>query len=158
MASMIARRAFSTSTRRLAQVDANLKAETKRNPELYILGGVMCAALGGAGLYFGRTPTKSTSEAPVNMSKEAMPWETGSEAGKYQYHPGGDPANAPKDAPSAVNVVVVPDVDLPKVGAILISVKELVACEILGLVRTRIADQILQRLHDKYNKWGKDGY
>lgn len=50
------------------------------------------------------------------MSKEAMPWETGSEAGKYQYHPGGDPSNAPKDAPSAVNVVVVPDVDLPKVG------------------------------------------
>lgn len=45
-----------------------------------------------------------------------MPWETGSESGKYQYHPGGDPANAPKDAPSAVNVVVVPDVDLPKVG------------------------------------------
>lgn len=36
MASMIARRAFSTSTRRLAQVDANLKAETKRNPELYV--------------------------------------------------------------------------------------------------------------------------
>ena len=58
------------------------------------------------------------------MSKEAMPWETGSEAGKYQYHPGGDPANAPKDAPSAVNVVVVPDVDLPKVGVILTSVKE----------------------------------
>ena len=37
MASMIARRAFSTSTRRMAaQVDANLKAETKRNPELYV--------------------------------------------------------------------------------------------------------------------------
>jgi len=43
-----------------------------------------------------------------------MPWETGS-SGKYQYHPGGDP-NAPlKDAPSAVNVVVIPNVNLPKV-------------------------------------------
>jgi hypothetical protein len=44
-----------------------------------------------------------------------MPWETGSTQGKYQYHPGGDPNAPPKDAPSAVNVVVVPDVELPKV-------------------------------------------
>ena len=36
MASMIARRAFSTSARRLAQADPSLKAETKRNPELYV--------------------------------------------------------------------------------------------------------------------------
>lgn len=44
-----------------------------------------------------------------------MPWETGSGEGKYQYYPGGDRSAAPKDAPSAVNVVVVPDVNLPKV-------------------------------------------
>lgn len=44
-----------------------------------------------------------------------MPWESGSGTGKYQYHPGGDPSAAPKDAPSAVNVVVVPNVNLPKV-------------------------------------------
>ena len=44
-----------------------------------------------------------------------MPWESGSGAGKYQYYPGGDPSAAPKDAPSAVNVVVVPNVNLPKV-------------------------------------------
>jgi len=43
-----------------------------------------------------------------------MPWETGS-SGKYQYHPGGDPNVPPKDAPSAVNVVVIPNVNLPKV-------------------------------------------
>jgi hypothetical protein len=49
------------------------------------------------------------------MGKNSMPWESGSAQGKYQYHPGGD-ANAPlKDAPSAINVVVVPDVNLPKV-------------------------------------------
>lgn len=47
-----------------------------------------------------------------------MPWETGSTHGKYQYYPGGDPSAAPKDAPSAVNVVVVPDVELPKVCAL----------------------------------------
>lgn len=44
-----------------------------------------------------------------------MPWETGSGEGKYQYYPGGDRSATPKDAPSAVNVVVVPDVTLPKV-------------------------------------------
>ena len=43
-----------------------------------------------------------------------MPWEA-STKGKYQYHPGGDPSAAPKDAPSAVNVVVIPEVNLPKV-------------------------------------------
>ncbi|KAG4216563.1 hypothetical protein PC116_g34956, partial [Phytophthora cactorum] len=85
-------------------------------------------ALGGAGLYFGRSPTQATSEAPVGMAKSGMPWETGATEGKYRYHPGGDPSAVPKDAPSAVNVVVIPDVNLPK------------------------------HLHDKYNKWGKDGY
>ena len=56
-----------------------------------------------------------------------MPWE-GNTSGKYQYHPGGDPKNPPRDAPSALNSVVVPNVTLPK------------------------------ELHDKFNKWGKDGY
>ncbi len=51
------------------------------------------------------------------LAKASMPWETGSTQGKYQYHPGGDLNAAPKDAPSAVNVVVVPDVELPKVRA-----------------------------------------
>jgi hypothetical protein len=49
------------------------------------------------------------------MTKSGMPWETGATEGKYRYHPGGDGSAAPKDAPSAVNVVVVPDVNLPKV-------------------------------------------
>ena len=75
----------------------------------------------------GRSPTTSTSENPVTIAKGGMPWEAGT-AGKYQYHPGGDPSKAPRDAPSALNVVVVPDVTLPR------------------------------ELHDKYNKWGKDGY
>lgn len=51
------------------------------------------------------------------MAKDAMPWESET-AGKYKYHPGGDPNAAPKDAPSAVNVVVVPDVTLPKVSPV----------------------------------------
>ncbi|RYP53232.1 hypothetical protein DL768_001736 [Monosporascus sp. mg162] len=127
MASIIARRAFTTSARRLA-ADPALKNESKRNPELAILGGIMVLTFAGAGLYFGRSPTSSTSESRVGMSSASMPWETNSPEGKYKYHPGGDPNQAPKDAPSAVNVVIVPDVNLPK------------------------------HLHDKYNKWGKDGY
>jgi hypothetical protein len=35
---------------------------------------------------------------------------------RYQYHPGGDPKNPPKDAPSALHSVIVPNVNLPKVG------------------------------------------
>ena len=61
-----------------------------------------------------------------------MPWQGEGDAArqpyKYQYHPGGNSKNAPKDAPSALNSVVVPNVNLPK------------------------------ELHEKYNKWGKDGY
>ena len=127
MASIIARRAFTTTARRLeAAAEPELKKQGKKDPELIILGGIMVAAFGGAGLYFGRSPTSSTSESKVPMA--GMPWETGAESGKYRYHPGGDSSAAPKDAPSAVNVVVVPNVNLPK------------------------------ELHDKYNKWGKEGY
>ncbi|KAL2263639.1 hypothetical protein VTK26DRAFT_5902 [Humicola hyalothermophila] len=128
MASFIARRAFSTSVRRLATGEQALKTESKKNPEIMILGGLMVCVFAGAGYYFGGNPTKSTSENAVPIANHSMPWETGSAEGKYQYHPGGDASAAPKDAPSAVNVVVVPDVNLPK------------------------------RLHDKYNKWGKEGY
>ncbi|KAI1749315.1 hypothetical protein F4782DRAFT_312391 [Xylaria castorea] len=136
MSSTIARRVllstskrnFSTTTRRLMKNDPSLKAEEKRNPEVMILGGVMVLALGGAGLYFGRSPTSGTSEATVSMAKSGMPWETDATDGKYRYHPGGDSSVEPKDAPTAVNVVVIPNVNLPK------------------------------HLHDKYNKWGKDGY
>ncbi len=61
----------------------------------------------------GQSPTKSTSESPVAISKH--PWENGGGEGKYSYHPGGNHNAEPKDAPSAVNVVVVPNVELPKV-------------------------------------------
>ena len=51
-----------------------------------------------------------------------MPWQTddsrpdkGADHFKYKYHPGGDPKKAPKEAPSALNTVIVPNVTLPKV-------------------------------------------
>ncbi|KAG5934758.1 hypothetical protein E4U60_003602 [Claviceps pazoutovae] len=125
MASQIARRFFSTSARRL-QNEA-LKAESKRNPEIMVLGAVMLATLSGAGFYFGRSPTKSTSEDVVSIARSGMPWEGDSE-GKYKYHPGGDINADPRDAPSALNVTVIPAVSLPA------------------------------ELHEQFNKWGKDGY
>ncbi|PUU82012.1 hypothetical protein B9Z19DRAFT_969703 [Tuber borchii] len=112
-----------------------LKQGAKRDPELYILLAVMSGAFGLAGFYFGRKPTSATSEeGRINVAKDGMPWHgkpAETSAGdhfKYKYHPGGDARNAPKDAPSALHSVIVPNVNLPK------------------------------ELHDKYNKWGKDGY
>ncbi|MCJ1474587.1 hypothetical protein MMC13_003246 [Lambiella insularis] len=112
-----------------------LQKGAKKDPELYILLAIMSGAFGLAGFYFGRKPTSSSSEAPVSMAAGTMPWQVESSKGqnadehfKYQYHPGGDQSKAPKDAPSALHSVIIPNVNLPK------------------------------SLHDKYNKWGKDGY
>ncbi|KAH7317660.1 hypothetical protein BKA65DRAFT_514917 [Rhexocercosporidium sp. MPI-PUGE-AT-0058] len=112
-----------------------LNKGAKRDPELYILFAVMSGAFGLAGFYFGRKPTSATSESKVSIAAGSMPWQGEATEGdkargdyKYKYHPGGDPKNPPKDAPSALHSVIVPNVNLPK------------------------------ELHDKYNKWGKDGY
>jgi hypothetical protein len=68
----------------------------------------------------GRKPTSSTSEAHVSIAKDSKPWQTASEAKpegdfKYKYYPGGNPANAPKEAPSAMHSVIIPNLNLPKV-------------------------------------------
>ncbi|KAI9796695.1 MAG: hypothetical protein M1833_006035 [Piccolia ochrophora] len=111
-----------------------LKKGARRDPELYILGGIMSGAFALAGWYFGGKQTSISSEANVGIAHSSMPWQTESDGGdgkenfKYKYHPGGDPKKQPKDAPSALHSVVVPNVNLPK------------------------------SLHDQFNKWGKDGY
>ncbi|KAI4186943.1 MAG: hypothetical protein L6R41_003138 [Letrouitia leprolyta] len=111
-----------------------LQKGAKKDPELYILLTIMTGAFGLAGYHFGRKPTSSSSEAPVSMAEGTMPWQTSSKSGdkdqhfKYQYHPGGDPNKAPKNAPSALNSVIIPNVTLPK------------------------------SWHDQFNKWGKDEY
>ena len=93
------------------------------------------------------TPTSSTSERDVAKAPNSEPWnqEGGSNA-KYQYYPGGD-QNAPKkDAPSALNEVVIPNVNLPKVqhsSKVFLKERTLTKC---------------QELHDLYNKFGKDDY
>lgn len=57
----------------------------------------------------------SSSERTVAKAADSEPWKHGgSGTGPYQYHPGGD-TSVKKDAPSALNVVVIPNVTLPKV-------------------------------------------
>ena len=87
----------------------------------------MTGAFTMAGYYFARKPTSATSEQAVTMADSSHPWESGT-SGKYQYHPGGDRTKAPKDAPSALHSVIVPDVNLPK------------------------------HMHDTYNKYDKEEY
>ncbi|KAI1007027.1 hypothetical protein K3495_g1196 [Podosphaera aphanis] len=111
-----------------------LKKGAKKDPELWVLLGVMTGAFGLAGYYFGRKPTSSTSETKIAIASDSMPWQSKNSDNnaqgdyKYKYHPGGDSRNSPENAPSALNVVIVPNVTLPK------------------------------ELHDKFNKWGKDDY
>lgn len=75
----------------------------------------MTGAFGLAGWHFSRNPTSSSSENPVAQVEHSEPWKTGKDA-RYQYHPGGDPSRGKKDAPSALNEVIIPNVNLPKVG------------------------------------------
>jgi hypothetical protein len=105
-----------------------LKTGAKRDPELYVLLAIMSGIFGLAGWHFSRSPTSASSERTVAKASDSEPWKRdGTSHSPYQYHPGGD-TSIKKDAPSALNVVVIPNVTLPK------------------------------ELHDTYNKWGKDGY
>jgi hypothetical protein len=74
----------------------------------------------------GRNPTSTTSESNVKIASGSMPWEAEHVKGddardhfKYRYHPGGDTKNPPRDAPSALHSVIVPNVNLPKVGSLI---------------------------------------
>ncbi|EMC97750.1 hypothetical protein BAUCODRAFT_66107 [Baudoinia panamericana UAMH 10762] len=105
----------------------NLAEGAKRDPELYILLAIMTGAFTLVGWHFSRNPTTSSSENRVAQAPDSEPWKTGGSA-KYQYHPHGDMSRGKKDAPSALNEVIIPNVNLPR------------------------------ELHEKYNKWGKEGY
>ncbi|RMD39479.1 hypothetical protein DV735_g5660, partial [Chaetothyriales sp. CBS 134920] len=126
----------SASTQALKDENLTLKRGARKDPELYVLGAIMAGAFGLAGYYFGRKPTSASSEAEVSVASSSMPWQVQgdhdhddhSKHFKYQYHPQGDKSQTPRNAPSALNSVVLPSVTLPK------------------------------ELHDKFNKWGKESY
>ena len=67
-------------------------------------------------MFTARSPTSASSERTVSKAEDSEPWKEGGGEGKYQYHPGGDTSAPKKDAPSALNVVIIPNVTLPKVG------------------------------------------
>lgn len=92
-------------------------AITVTDNHFQILLTIMSGAFGLAGWHFSRNPTSSSSENPVSIAPDSEPWKTGGDA-KYQYHPGGDTSKARKDAPSALNEVIVPNVNLPRVSGI----------------------------------------
>lgn len=75
----------------------------------------MTGAFALAGWHFSQNPTTNNSEGRVLKAENSEPWHTGSDA-KYQYHPGGDPSKGKKDAPSALNEVIIPNVNLPRVS------------------------------------------
>jgi hypothetical protein len=97
--------------------EATLDKAPKRDPELYVLLGVMSGAFLIAGWYFGRKPTSVTSESNVRIGESSMPWERDDDGKiyKYQYHPHGDKSQPLRNAPSALNTVIVPNVTLPAV-------------------------------------------
>ncbi|KAM0696378.1 hypothetical protein Q7P36_003624 [Cladosporium allicinum] len=104
-----------------------VKQGAKKDPELYVLLAIMSGAFGLAGWHFSSNPTSSSSENKIGIAEGTEPWKTGGNAA-YQYHPHGDTSKPRKDAPSALNEVIIPNVNLPK------------------------------SLHEKYNKWGKEGF
>ncbi|OXV08231.1 hypothetical protein Egran_04005 [Elaphomyces granulatus] len=114
--------------------EAGLSKGPKRDPELYVrhlipMQRVMSGAFLIAGWYFGRKPTSVNSESNVRIGESAMPWEREGDGGKlfkYQYHPHGDRNQALRNAPSALNTVIVPNVTLP------------------------------EDLHEQFNKYGKE--
>lgn len=108
-----------------------------------------------------RKPTSSSSEASTSMAEGTMPWQVGSsksdesqEHFKYQYHPGGDKKKGLKNAPGALNTVIIPNVTLTKVGRL----QSGAGRDQSRLVPHHTETVRAQAQHDKFNKWGKDGY
>lgn len=77
----------------------------------------MSGAFGLAGWHFSSNPTSASSENKIGKADGTEPWKTGRDAA-YQYHPHGDPTKPRKDAPSALNEVIIPNVNLPKVSVL----------------------------------------
>lgn len=90
--------------------------------------------------YFGSKPTSVTSESNVRIGDSSMPWERDDESkmSKYQYHPHGDKSQALRDAPSALNTVVVPKVTLPKVFLSLVAFRALWPDRFVALGKCRM--------------------
>lgn len=102
-----------TATAERAQSRATIAKEAKKNPELYVLFGVMAGIFGVAGYFFGQNPTSASKEEKVAKVPGSEPWNTGKDA-RYQYYPYGDTSGEKRDAPSPLHVTIIPNVNLPR--------------------------------------------
>ncbi|EON60955.1 hypothetical protein W97_00165 [Coniosporium apollinis CBS 100218] len=107
--------------------ERTLRKGAKRDPELYILYAITATTMAGTGWYLPRFAQTLFGEVlEVPQVPESEPWKSnGAKEGKYKFYPYGDPRRGEREAPSAMNTVIVPNVNLPK------------------------------KLHDIYNKYGK---
>jgi hypothetical protein len=88
-------------------------------------------------------PTGGASESHVEVIPDSEPWKDGQDTaseGKYKYHPYNDVTRPVKESPSALNVVVIPDVTLPKVRKTWILRRSCFPARIQELSPLRIAD------------------
>ncbi|KAH7082832.1 hypothetical protein BKA63DRAFT_433380 [Paraphoma chrysanthemicola] len=110
----------------------SLRRIANRDPELYPLYFLTAATVGWFAWKFVQRPTGDISDSSyIAQIGDSEPWKDNPDAalkGKYKYHPYGDVTQPSKESPSALNVVIVPGVTLPKY------------------------------LHDRYNKMGKPEY
>ncbi|KAL1634103.1 hypothetical protein SLS58_010801 [Diplodia intermedia] len=126
--------------RRASTESNNVQARTlfsrfaKLDPELYGILAVTVGAVSAFAYYFelpsfkrkcrlivnllAGNPTGTSDSRNVPAVPGSEPWrkEGATASGKYMYYPGGDVHSKPKEAPSALNVAVIPKVNLPKVG------------------------------------------
>ncbi|PGH07387.1 hypothetical protein AJ79_06289 [Helicocarpus griseus UAMH5409] len=110
---------------------ASLAKGLRRDPELYILLGIMAGAFGIAGWYLGSSPTMVTSESNIHIGESVMLCEQKDQSKalyKYEYHSYDDTSKPVKRASSALDEVIMLNVTL------------------------------LKDLHDKFNKYEKDDY
>ncbi|KAL7273369.1 hypothetical protein RUND412_003789 [Rhizina undulata] len=52
-----------------------LKRGARRDPELYVLMGLMVSAFSFVGWYWGSKPTSATSEEKVTIADKGVPWK-----------------------------------------------------------------------------------
>ncbi|KAI5247637.1 hypothetical protein E4T42_05907 [Aureobasidium subglaciale] len=114
-----------------------LHKEMKKDPETYtlqrqILYALTAATVGAYGWYQPHFSASITGDTRISRIEGVEPQKDECEgsAGKHRYHSRASPGKKARieDAPSALNSVIVPNVNLPR------------------------------KLHERFNKWGKDDY
>ncbi|KEQ68598.1 hypothetical protein M436DRAFT_58231 [Aureobasidium namibiae CBS 147.97] len=106
--------------------------EIRKDPEIYLIFALTAATVGAYGYYQPHFWAAIAGQTRTTQIEGTKPWEDGAEGstGKYRYQTRAGPGKEvrTKDAPSALNSVIVPNVNLPR------------------------------KLHEKYNKWGKEDF